>query len=209
VRRLVLLVVGLVVAMLILDFAARAFVAARVESEFRDSDRLQADGVDFTIDSFPFLARLGLRGEVSATLRLEDVEEQGVTVDEFEFEVDGMRFDRDRAFRGEILVTGVDQATATVSFDEETVSDLLGVPVAFGDGTGQAGGVDIEATMAGDDLVVSAPGVGEATVPLTLRRYLPCDPEVAFRPGLVDLTCSTDRLPPIVNQVIGQAVSRS
>jgi hypothetical protein len=208
-RRLLLLVVGLVVAYVLLDLAARSFVSARVEDEFRESGRVQADDIGFRIDSFPFLLGLGISGELSATLHLEGVPEQGVTVDEFELELDGLRFDRDRAFRGHVLATSVDEATATLRFEEGTLSELLGVAVDIEEGSAQANGQPVDARMDGEDLVVGTEGVGEVTVPLATGRYLPCDPTVRFEPGVVELSCTTERLPPIVNQVIGQAVGRS
>ncbi len=203
-KRLAIGLAVLLLVLLVVDFVARAFVQGRVESEFRDANRIQAEGVDFSIDSFPFLGRLGLLGEVSATLRLEDVVEQGVTIDEFELEVDGLNFDRDRAFRGEVLVTGLDRARAAVRFEQETVSELFGVAVEFGDGTATAGGVAVQASLAGDQLTLGAQGVGQVTLTVPVQRYVPCDPEVVFREGVVEASCTTTQLPPIVNQVLGR-----
>lgn len=206
-RRLLFLLAGLLVAYLILDYAARAFVASRVEAEFRDADRVQADGVDFSINSFPFLARLGLLGEVSATLELQDVGQDGATLDAFVVEIDNLVFDRDRAFHGHVLVSGLDRATVTARLEQDTLSDLLGVPVDLPRG-GRAADFGIELQVADEGLVIIAGGRQEV-ISFPAADYFPCDPDVEFHPGRLELTCSTEELPPIVNQVIGQAARRA
>ena len=88
------LLLVLLLVLIVLDVVAKGFVEARVEDEFRNGGRIQVEEVDFAIDSFPFLLRLGAQGEVSATLHLGGIEERGVSVDAFDIEVDGLVFDR-------------------------------------------------------------------------------------------------------------------
>ncbi len=211
-RRLVVIGVTLAVLLLgylVLDVVAKGVVEGRVEDEFRDNGRLQIEDASFAIDSFPFLFRLGAFGEVSATLELDGIQEQGVTFDRFSLDVDGLVFDRSSAFNGEVQATGLDQATAALELSEGSISDVIGIPVAISDG-GQisANGVTVQAAMEGEDLVLTGDGFDPVVVPLNLGRYLPCSPETLVQDGLVRLSCVTDELPPIVNRVIGQAIDQ-
>lgn len=211
-RRLIFVGVTLVVLLLgylVVDVLAKGFVEGRVEDEFRDNPRLAVEDASFAIDSFPFLFRLAAFGEVSATIELEGIQEQGVTIDRFTLDVDGLVFDRMSAFNGEVEATDLDQATAALELSEGTISELVGLPVDITDG-GQvtAGGVTIQATMAGDDLVLEGDGFSAVTVPLNLGRYLPCAPETSVVDGVVHLSCVTDELPRIVNRVIGEAIDQ-
>jgi hypothetical protein len=212
VRRLVFLgltLLVLVLGYLVADVVLKGFVEGRVEDEFRDHPRLEVEDASFSIDSFPFLFRLAAFSEVSATVELDGVREQGVTLDRFTLDVDGLVFDRGSAFNGEVKVTGLDQATATVELSEGTLAALLGTPVAISDsGQVTVNGVTVQATMDGSDLVLSGDGLDALTVPLALDRYLPCSPEARARDGLVRLSCVTEDLPPIVNRVIGEAVNQ-
>jgi hypothetical protein len=166
--RKVLLGLGVaVLVLLLLDVVARLYVQRRVEREFRSASQVDAESVDFSIDSFPFLGRLLAQGEVSATLRLEGIEEQGVRIDEFTVEVDELEFDRDRAFNGEVEVTGLDRATVTARFE----------------------------------------GIAVEPQSVALPDYFPCRAEVEVGPEATVLSCTTDELPAVVNDVIGRATS--
>jgi hypothetical protein len=201
---LVVVLVGLVLAYLVIDVLTKGIVEGRVENEFRDASQLEVQDVSFSIDSFPFLAKLLVSSEVSATLELEGIEDRGLTIDRFTLDVDGLTFDRMSAFNGEVKATGLDQATASLDLGASAISDVVGVPVEIrDDGTVTAGGVTIQATMSGDDLVLQGGGFAPGSVPVNVRRYLPCTPETEVRADLVHLTCTTDQLPRIVNRVLG------
>ncbi|HEY8057112.1 MAG TPA: hypothetical protein VID94_00105 [Acidimicrobiales bacterium] len=212
-RRLLVTVGVLLVFLLlylVLDVVAKGFVERRVEDEFVNSDRVEVEDASFVIDSFPFLGRLGAYGEVSATLELDGVLERGVTVDRFRLEVDGLVFDRVSAFNGHVEVTDIDEATTSISLSESTIAALVGVPVdVAADGTVTAGGVTVQAAMAGDDLVLEGGGAGPVVVPLRLGRFMNCAPTVVVADQQVTLTCVTDTLPPIVNRVLGAASRRA
>jgi hypothetical protein len=205
---LALFLVALGLVGVIVDLVARSFVEGRVEDEFADGTRIRVEDADFSIDSFPFLGRLAAFGEVSATLHLEGIMEQGVAIDAFDLEVDGLVFDRGSAFNGDVEVTGLDRATTSLTLTEATIGELVGTPVAISaDGTVSAAGVTAQAVMEGDDLVLTGAGV-RAVVPVRLPRYLPCDPAVEPADGSVTLSCTTEELPPVVNQVIGEVTGR-
>ncbi len=200
------LLLALLLVLVVLDVVAKGFVEARVEDEFRNGGRIDVQEVDFAIDSFPFLVRLGAVGEVSASLHLGGIEERGVSVDAFDLEVDGLVFDRVSAFNGDVRVTDLEQATTSISLSEASIEDLAGVPVTIAaDGTVTAGGATAQAAMEGRELVLTGEGLGRVPVPIRLSRFLPCDPEVAVADEQVTLTCVTDELPPVVNRVLGDA----
>jgi hypothetical protein len=201
VRLLALLLLGLLLAYVVLDFAAKGFVEARVEDEFRDGNRLQVEEASFSIDSFPFLIRLGAFGEVDASLHLEGIQEQGVAIDGFDLEVDGLVYDRTSAFNGDVRVNGLERATTSITLSEGTIGELVGVPVDISaDGTVTVGDLSVQAEMISGGLAL-----GSTAVPVRLARFLPCDPDLALADDTVTLTCVTDELPPIVNRVLGEA----
>lgn len=200
---LLAVVVSLLLIALVVDVGARVLTERRVEDEFLADPRLDVDRVSFSVDSFPYVGRLAALGEVSATLRLEQVVQLGVRVDEFTLEVDGLAFDRGAAVRGEVVVTGLDRATTSIRMTEGTLGALLGVPVSIGlDGTVTAEGVVAEASVEGGDLVLSG-AFGTVTVPVPLGRYLPCEPSVEVVDDAVVARSATDTVPPVVNRVLG------
>ena len=199
-----LVLVALALLYVVVDLVAKGVVEGRVADEFEAEPRLEVDSASFAIDSFPFLARLAAFGEVSATLELEGVRQQGVTLDRFTLEVDGLVLDRGSAFGGEVRADDLDRAVASVELGEGTISDLVGVPVAIGGGTVSVDGTTVGTSMAGSELVLTGEGVGSLTVPLELGRFLPCDPTAEVLDGLVRLSCETGDLPPIVNRVLGR-----
>lgn len=206
----VVLLLVLLLVLIVLDVVAKGFVEARVEDEFRNGGRIRVEEADFAIDSFPFVARMAAFGEVSATLHLEGVQDQGVTIDAFDLEVDGLVFDRVSAFNGDVQVTDLDQATTSISLSESTIGDLAGIPVDIAaDGTVTAGGVSAQAVIEGDELILTGEGIGRLAVPIRIRRFVPCDPDVSVADDVVTLTCVTEELPPAINRVLGEAVARS
>lgn len=211
-RRLVFTAVtllGLALAYVLVDVAARGYVENRVEDEFRSGSRIRVEEVAFSIDSFPFLFRMAAFGEVSATLHLEGIDERGVAVDAFDLEVDGLVFDRVSAFNGDVEVTDLDRATTSISLGAGTIAALVGVPVTVGeDGTVTAGDVTAQATVEDGQLVVTGEGIGRTALPIRIGRFLPCDPEVTVADEVVTLTCVTEELPPVVNQVLGEVGPR-
>jgi hypothetical protein len=208
VRRLAISAAVLVVVigfLVVIDLLAKGFVEGRVEEEFTSGTQLQVEDASFAIDSFPFTGRLLAFGEVSATLELDGIQDRGVTIDRFTLDVDGLVFDRLSAFQGEVQATGLDRATASLELGASAISDVVGLPVEIrDDGTVTAGGATIQASIDGNDLTLAGEGFAPVSVPLNLRRYLPCAPEAEVLDGLVRLSCSTDQLPRIVNRVLGE-----
>lgn len=207
-RRLLVVVAVLaavVLVFLVVDVVAKGFVEGRVEDEFASSDQIEVQEASFSIDSFPFLWDLLVSSKLSATLELEGVEDQGLTIDRFEMSVDDLTFDRASAFAGDVEVTGVGEVTASMELGASAISDLVGLPVELrADGTVLVDGAPAEVTLDGDTLTIQG-----VSVDLSLRRYFPCTPDVAVQEDLVALTCETDRLPRIVNRIIGEVANQA
>lgn len=207
-RRLLLVVavlLAVVLVFLVVDVIAKRFVEGRVEDEFLESDQIEVQDAEFSVDSFPFLWDLLASSQLSATLELEGVEDrQGVTIDRFTMSVDDLTFDRASAFSGDVEVTGVGEVTATMELGASAISDVVGLPVEIrDDGTVLVGGNAAQVSMDGNALVVEG-----VTVDLSLRRYFPCEPEVDVGDDVVSFSCTTDRLPRIVNRIIGEVADQ-
>ena len=207
-RRLLLVVAVLaavILLFLVVDVVAKGFVEGRVEDEFVSSDEIEVQDASFSIDSFPFLWDLLVSSKLSATLELEGIEDQGLTIDRFEMSVDDLTFDRASAFAGDVEVTGVGEVTAALELGASAISDLVGLPIELrADGTVLVDGAPAEVGIEEDALIVQG-----SSIPLNLRRYLPCPPVVAVQEDLVLLTCETDRLPRIVNRIIGEVANQA
>jgi hypothetical protein len=195
---------ALLLLFLVVDLVAKGYVENRVADEFVDSDQIDVQDASFSIDSFPFLVDLLVASKLSATLELEGIEDRGLTIDRFEMSVDDLAFDRASAFAGDVEVTGVGEVTATMELGASAISDLVGLPVEIqGDGTVLVDGNPAEVTMDGDTVTIQG-----VTIDLSLRRYFPCTPDVAVEEDLVRLSCTTDRLPRIVNRIMGEVANQ-
>ena len=208
-RRLFLVVgtlVAVVLLFLIVDVITKGFVEGRVEDEFVDSDQIDVQEASFSIDSFPFLWDLLVSSKLSATLELDGIQDQqGLTIDRFEMTVDDLTFDRASAFAGDVEVTGVGEVTATMDLGASALSDLVGLPVDLqADGTVLVDGNPAEVSMDGNTLTVQG-----ASVDLSLQRWFPCEPDAVVQDDLVQFSCTTDRLPRIVNRIIGEVANRA
>jgi hypothetical protein len=205
VKLLILALVVLAVLVLVIDLGARVAVERISARELRDAEQIDAAGVETSIDSFPFLGRLLLSGETSFSIVLEDVTEQGGRVDRIEFDVDGLVFDRGEALDRRVRIDSLDRVRATAVVEEDTISGSTGVAVDLEPGSATVAGVSVGIAVDGRVVRVSAPGLGPASFAVPSTDYLPCDPDLAIGRDRVELSCTTDTLPPLVNQVLGRA----
>ena len=206
--RLVLLLVALIVALVLVDLAAKRYVEARVERAVRDAvsaGLLVADDVDASIDSFPFVGRVLLVGEVpGVTITLHDIGGQGVEVEEVKVDVRGTKVDRSRLVTDQrVFVGDIDSATITARITEEALSAVLGVTVDMepDSTTVSAGGVTSPGTVevVGRSILIGASGFGTLVIAMPGPEYLPCDEvDVEVVADAVELRCVTDELPAAV-----------
>ena len=206
-RNLLIFLVVMLALGAALDVAVRVFVQNQIAQEVEDSPDIQVVDADASIDSFPFLGRALLNGEVpSFTIELFDITDERLDVRELSITGDGITFDRDDLLRGRVRVQDVDSATAQLTLTQEAVSEALGITVVFGPGTvgveTPAGTVQTTASVLDGVLALDAPGIGPLRVDLPLQRYLPCPPTAEAQQGQVVLTCTADELPPIVLEAL-------
>lgn len=203
-RRLLIALVVIVVLLVGLDVLAKISVEQISARELRNAEEINAGGVDTSVDSFPFLGRLLLSGETSFSIGLDDVTEQGLRVDRIEFDVDGLVFNRSEALDRRVRIDSVDRVRATVIIEEDTITAAVGVPVDIEPGSATAAGVTVEVAVQDRLVQVAVPGVGSASVAIPSSQYVPCDPELVLAQDRVELSCTADALPPLVNDALGR-----
>lgn len=198
-------IVGLLAA---IDLGVRILVENQIASAVEAEDELQVDDVEVSIDSFPFLGKLALTGEVSSTtIDLVGLTDPNLEIERLSISADGIVFDRNDLAQGTVRVTSVDSVAAEMVVTQEAASAAVGVPVVFGQGTigvETAAGV-VSTSVAVVDAVVTftAPGVGELSIELPLQDYLPCPPSALAEPGRIVLSCTAEQLPQVLLDAIG------
>lgn len=189
-RRLVVLVVGLLLfAGVVAELLAPSWVAAQAEAAIAEGsgDRV---AVDVEVSGPPLLLPVALSGEVASWIvRVSEVAGTPVPVDVV-VDLDEVTLDRGALVRGDVRVTAVDRARATVTVDLASA-----VPPAlqpFADRLAEAGltrlleavGGD-QVTQRGGDLVI-----GGFAVPLVEGS---CD--VTADGGVVTSRCDLAEIP--------------
>lgn len=211
-RNFAIFLVAVLAVGVVLDVGVCLLLQNRVESEIENADRqVDVGNVETEIGSFPFLPGLAVKGEVNhLSLRLEDLVTPGVTFKVLQVAVEGLTFDRTVLFNAQVQVQRIDRAAIRAEITDEAASEAVGVPVTF---TPDAASVLVAGqpraatvTVVGSDLVLSAEGVGQLTIPLSASEYIPCPPGVKLREGLVVLRCTADELPPAVRPFLGGGV---
>ncbi len=212
-RNLAIFLVVLLLVGVAADFGVRLLLENRIESEIEGADRtVDVGNVEADIDSFPFLGRLALRGEVSHfSLRLEDLVTPGVTFAVLQLDVDGVTFDRSVLLNARVQVQGLDRASIKAEITDEAASEALGVPVTFTPGTAtvQVAGQPrtAQVAVADGDLTLAAEGVGLLTITLSETDYFPCAIDAQVRQGKVVVRCTAQELPPALRPFIGGGVA--
>jgi hypothetical protein len=210
-RFLVKLTITVVVLLALLagfDVATKTFVESQIEQEVMSAPDLQVADVEASIDSFPFLLKLGASGTVdSFTIELFDIVAPELDIAELSITGEGIVFDRNGLFQGNVRVEDVDEATASLTLTDAAISAAVGVNVQLGPGsvsvdTG-AGLVQAQAAVVDGVLTFTAPGVGTISVDVALPDYLPCAPNAVAEEGQVVLSCTAAELPPIVFEALG------
>ena len=204
VRVLLVLLVLFVLVLVVLDVGAKIAVERVSARELRNAEQIDAGGVETSVDTFPFLGRLLVAGETSFSIGLDDVTDRGVRVDRIEFDVDGLVFDRGEALEGRVRIDDVDRVRATAVIDEDTITAATGVPVDLAPGSATVAGSPVEVSVAGRQVQAAVPGVGAVSFAVPSTDYLPCEPALAIAQDRVELSCTTDSLPPLVNQALSQ-----
>ena len=204
VRVLLVLFVLFVLLLVALDFGAKIAVERVSARELRNAEQIDAGGVETSVDTFPFLGRLLVSGATSFSIGLDDVTDRGVRVDRIEFDVDGLVFDRGEALEGRVRIDDVERVRATAVINEDTIAAAAGVPVDLEPGSATAAGSTVEVAVVGRQVQAAVPGVGAVTFAVPSTDYLPCEPALVIAQDRVELSCTTDSLPPLVNQALSE-----
>ena len=133
-----------------------------------------------TIDSFPFLARLVVSGEVQhIRVHQEAVEANGIRFSTIDVDLRGVRVDRGRLLRSrQVDVTGIDRGTVTAVVGLGEIARLAGEALS--------GGIRLE----DGTLVIGDVRIGLAGAPL-----LPCATGLRFQGASIVVTCTLDDPP--------------
>ena len=200
IRRLLFALVAFVPAVLVLiEVFSPGVVEGRIEDrvERRVPD---ATTVDASLDSFPFVTRLGLTGTVKQlTVDLEGVERAGLAFALITVELEGIQLDRAALYDNDFRLESIDEGAITAEFTEEALSAAVGAEVQLEPGqavvtvAGQEVAAPVE--VSGGNLILSG---GALSVPLPTSDLFPCDLEGEIVAGRARLRCGVDEVPPIL-----------
>jgi hypothetical protein len=215
-RKLVTLAL-LAVVLVAADVLARAWaesnLAQQASAYYPPSSASSA-----SIDSFPFLGRLLMAGDVTAvSLRMEGLTADVVTVRHLQFDLDDVKVDRSEMFSGRVRVLDVGAGRVEALVDGTSLARALGLDVRFADGEVEVHreirGVAVSArgrvTMEGNKLRIVPTSVQGLRVPASTFavtyvipgvRLLPCDAEVRPVPAGLLVACSVEDVPPALVQ---------
>ncbi len=191
-------VLVVVVALLALgDVTAQHYAERRIQQQI---DRRQPGATSTVhISSFPFVPRLAILGRVDkVTARVHGVSVDNLTLDEVNLVVTGVKLDRGQLVHGKVVVTGIRTGTVRAVLSEQTVDQLVHLPITFGDGGVHlaVGGVTlgVSVSVAGNQLHLGAAG-RQLSIPIPVLPVLPCVAGVAVEPGQLVLSCTFHQVP--------------
>jgi hypothetical protein len=144
-------------------------------------------------------------------VRLRDTEVSGVRIVRADYVLDDLQVDPDPLGRT-LGVSGIGGGSFRLVVAPESVAAVLGVPARVVDGR-LVIGPDREPAKVRvdrDELVVESPylereGI-DPRIAVLDRRLLPCSPEVRIAAEAVELWCSGDQLPGILDTPLGEPV---
>ncbi|MBA3267411.1 MAG: LmeA family phospholipid-binding protein [Acidimicrobiia bacterium] len=204
----------MVVALLVgADLAVRRAVEVQLENRIRD-EVAQAQGAPpqrtrVRIASFPFLLLLLATGEVSEmTASVSDVEVSGLRIADIGLDLQDVHIDRRRLLGGKVELEGIRLGQATAEVTQTALREALGgLPVVLGAGTigVTVGGVtaSVSARVTDGVLRLSAAGVRLPAITLPTLPLLPCVTQATAEVGLLQLSCTIDRVPQELLERVG------
>ena len=184
--------------------AADVGVRTVAEDQLRDRVELAAEaagGTTAEIESFPFLARLLLSGDLSRIrVSAADVTVEGLTFARVALDLSEVTLDRDRLLsERKVVLQDLDHGTATAEVTQDQLSERLGVAVTLEDGRARVrvGGQTLTATASVTDNTLRLSVAGFSVPGLRIPRLplLPCVADAVIQPGRVRLSCSVDQVP--------------
>lgn len=183
-----------------------ATVAQRIDQQLPGSD----PGVG--ISSFPFLVRLGATGtidQMSAHLKrlsagpfsYNGIYVAPATFNDVNIRVTALRLRRDDLFHRKVVIAGIGNVTVTATLLQSSLDKSVGLPVTLGQGTVGLGGLSLPAQISVGfrQVTVAVPGQLSFSLTLPPLEVFPCRGRVLIQPGALKISCSVDRLPPVLS----------
>ncbi len=153
------------------------------------------------IESFPFLGRLLLSGDVSRIrVAVADVTVEGLTFARVALDLSKVTFDRDRLLsQQQVVLESLERGAAVAEVTQEHLSERLGVTVTLEAGrarvlvAGQT--VTATASVRHNTLRLAVAGLSVPALQIPRLPLLPCVADAEILPGRIRLTCSVDQVP--------------
>ena len=174
------------------------------EAQLRDRVAASATPAGATrarIESFPFLPRLLLSGDVSRIqVSSADVTVEGVTFARVALDLSEVTFDRDRLLsERKVVLESLERGTATAEVTQDELSDRVGIPITLEAGRARVrvAGQTVTAAAAVSDntLRLSVAGLSIPALRIPRLPLLPCVADAEILPGRIRLMCSVDEVP--------------
>ena len=190
-------IIGLLVAT---DIGVRSVAEAQLRDRVAASAS-PAGATSARIESFPFLPRLLLSGEMSRIrVSSADVTVEGVTFAHVALDLSEVTFDRDRLLsERKVVLESLQRGTATAEVTQDELSERVGVPIILESGrarvrvAGQM--VTAAAAVNNNTLRLSVAGLSIPALRIPRLPLLPCVADAEILPGRIRLTCSVDEVP--------------
>jgi hypothetical protein len=207
VRKLIAL--GVVVVVLLVDGAiADVVVRHRVQDLVAQQIDAQVPGAHATvsISSFPFLGHLAVSGDVPRlTAQVTGVEAGPVALDSVDVVVTDLDIDRGELVQGRIELRSIKEVSVTATISQATLDAQIGLPVTLGQGTVGLAGIQARAslTVTGQQVEIQVPPLPAVTLDVPATSLLPCLGSAQLDPGVLTVSCTTTRIPPVLQGISG------
>lgn len=179
-----------------IDRLARHLVEAQIEQQV--SARVPgAQGVEVTLDGFPFTVDALARGRVDGVhVRIDAVRGAGMQAADLRLDARGLEFDVGALLDGGLVIHRVDTARVEGFIAAEQVAEVVGRRIQIEDGrvfeSGPEGPVELEVGMQGSWIELYDPNADALPMvfPLPSMDAVPCQPQVRPAEGRLQVSCS-------------------
>lgn len=210
---MILFLAFLVALALAVDFAAKRLAESALADHVRSDTH--ASAVHASIGGWPFLYDVLGRGSVpSVEVDLTEVPDGPLTFQSVDVDLSRVGIDRHRLWADrKVTLTGIASGAATLTITAPELSAVAGRTVTI-TASGQLeldlAGAEVPASVRiepGDELVLSAAGVGAVTVDLTEAPIVPdCNLSLTVSAGGLSATCAMSPVPqPVIETISAQS----
>ena len=202
-----LVVFGVVVAVILAVLAlADVFVRHQVQSAIAQQIETQVPGshAEVSISSFPFVGRLAVSGDVpKLTADVTNVAAGPITLDTVVVVVTDVHVARHQLVHGKVALRSIKQATVTATVSQASLDSQVGLPVTLGEGTVGLDGLQAAASLKvdGDQVDIQVPPLPAIAISIPVTKLLPCIGSASLTPGELTVTCTTNTLPPVLENL--------